>query len=297
MQTFRVPAGSHPHDVAPAADGGIWYTAQAKGTLAWLNPKSGEVREITLGPGSQPHGVILGPDGAPWVTDGGLEAIVRVDPATRRVSVYPLPDRARPSNLNTATFDSSGTLWFTANGAGMIGSLVPSTGAVQVFDAPRGAGPYGMTSTPDGDVFFASLAGSYVGEVNRATGAVAVHDPPSPGAGTRRVWSDSRGRVWVSEWNAGQVAVFDPAADSWREWRLPGASPRAYAVYVDETNIVWLTDFGANAIVRFDPSSKTFRSFPLGERSAEVRQLHGRPGEVWGAESALDQLVVIRFGS
>jgi virginiamycin B lyase len=68
-------------------------------------------------------------------------------------------------------------------------------------------------------------------------------------------------------------------------------------VYVDETNVVWLTDFGANAIVRFDPASQTFRSFPLGERSAEVRQLHGRSGEVWGAESALDQLIVIRFGS
>jgi virginiamycin B lyase len=89
-----------------------------------------------------------------------------------------------------------------------------------------------MTSTPAGDVYFASLAGSYVGEVNRDTDAVNVDDPPTGGAGTRRVWSDSRGRVWVSEWNAGQVAVFDPAADSRREWRLPGASPMAYAVYV-----------------------------------------------------------------
>jgi streptogramin lyase len=25
-----------------------------------------------------------------------------------------------------------------------------------------------------------------------------------------------------------------------------------------------------------------------------VRQIHGRPGEVWGAESAADKLVVVR---
>ena len=37
-----------------------------------------------LGEGSAPHGVIVGPDGAPWITDGGLNAIVRVDPRTRR---------------------------------------------------------------------------------------------------------------------------------------------------------------------------------------------------------------------
>jgi len=27
VETYPVPAGSQPHDVAPAADGGVWYTA------------------------------------------------------------------------------------------------------------------------------------------------------------------------------------------------------------------------------------------------------------------------------
>jgi virginiamycin B lyase len=106
-----------------------------------------------------------------------------------------------------------------------------------------------------------------------------------------------KGRIWISEWNAGQVGVYDPATDSWREWRLPGEAPQAYAVYVDETDGVWLTDFGANAIVRFDPSTETFESFSLGSQAAEVRQLSGRPGEVWGAESATDKLIVIRFSA
>ncbi len=37
------------------------------------------------------HGVIVGPDGAPWMTDGGLNAIVRVDPATEKVSSIRYP--------------------------------------------------------------------------------------------------------------------------------------------------------------------------------------------------------------
>lgn len=57
---------------------------------------------------------------------------------------------------------------------------------------------------------------------------------------------------------------------------------------------VWLTDFTANAIVRFDPPTESFESFPLPDAGAAVRQLLGRPGEIWGAESALDRLVVIR---
>ena len=61
IKTFALPAGSRPHDVAPAADGGVWYTAQRRAALGWLDPASGEVREIPLGEGSAPHGVIVGP--------------------------------------------------------------------------------------------------------------------------------------------------------------------------------------------------------------------------------------------
>src|SRR5205823_5252545 len=76
VQEYTLPAGSHPHDVAPAADGGIWFTAQGAGYLGWLDPNSGDIRQVALGPRSAPHGVILGPDGAAWVTDGGQNAIV-----------------------------------------------------------------------------------------------------------------------------------------------------------------------------------------------------------------------------
>ena len=170
-----------------------------------------------------------------------------------------------------------------------------ATGAIQVFDAPRGRGPYGIATTPAGDVYYASLAGSYVGRIDLATGAATVLEPPTANQGARRVWPDSRGRVWVSEWNSGQVSVYDPSSGTWRAWKLPGARPQAYAVYVDERDKVWLTDFGANTIVRFDPETERFESFALPSPNASVRQLLGRPGEVWGAESAADQLVVIRF--
>jgi virginiamycin B lyase len=100
--------------------------------------------------------------------------------------------------------------------------------------------------------------------------------------------------VWVSEWNVGQVGRYDPRTGTWSEWKLPGSRPMTYAVYVDEQDTVWLTDFGANAIVRFDPAGETFEQFVLPLAGAAVRQLNGRPGELWGAESGQDRLVVVR---
>lgn len=39
MEEFSVPSGSRPHDVAPAPDGTIWYTAQGSGELGQLGPE------------------------------------------------------------------------------------------------------------------------------------------------------------------------------------------------------------------------------------------------------------------
>ncbi len=287
-----MPEGSRPHDVAPAPDGTVWYTAQGSAELGRLDPATGTVSEIALGAGSAPHGVIVGPDNAAWVTDAGLNAIVRVDPETEQVTRYSLPAGRDNVNLNTATFDGSGRLWFTGQN-GVYGSLNPESGEIAVYDAPEGRGPYGITTTPDGIVYYASLAGNHIARIDTETGGVTVIEPPTPDQGARRVWADSQGRVWVSEWNSGQVSVYDPASESWQQWRLPGDNPQPYAVYVDERDIVWLSDFGGNALVSFDPQTATFESFPLPGSPANVRQILGRPGEVWGAESGLNRIVVL----
>jgi virginiamycin B lyase len=296
VQEYPVLPGSHPHDVAPAPDGTVWYTAQIAGALGKLDPATGETHHIPLGSGSSPHGVIIGPDEAPWVTDSGLNAIVRVDPQTEEVKVFPLPEESGYANLNTAAFDRDGILWFTGQN-GIYGRLDPSTGDIQVFQAPRGRGPYGITTTPDGAIYYASLASSYVGRVDPHTGEASVLEPPTNNQGARRVWSDSKGRIWASEWNAGQVAMYNPTDNLWKEWRLPGVAPQAYAIYVDDQDVVWLSDFGANAILRFDPVREHFTAYELPSPEAAVRQILGRPGEIWGAESAVDKLIVIRTTS
>jgi virginiamycin B lyase len=293
VREYPVPAGSRPHDVAPARDGGVWYTAQGSGELGWLDPKTGRTRHTALGSGSAPHGVIVGPDGAPWITDGGLNAIVRVDPRTRRVRRYPLPASSGYANLNTAVFDRRGILWFTGQ-SGIYGRLDPRVGKVRVFRAPKGAGPYGITTTRSGEVYYASLAGSYLGRIDTARFTARVLQAPTRNQGARRAWADSKGRIWVSEWNAGKVAMYTPATGRWREWRLPGSNPMPYAVYVDKSDDVWLSDFDANALVHFDPDTQRFTQVVLPSSPANVRQILGRPGEIWGAESGVDKLVVVR---
>jgi len=93
--------------------------------------------------------------------------------------------------------------------------------------------------------------------------------------------------------NSGQLSVYDPAAKTWKHWMPSGDGPRSYAVLVDDRDIVWLYEWSSNAIVRFDAVTEKFQSFGSNRGGAAVRQILGRPGEVWGAESGNDRLVVI----
>ncbi len=291
---FPVTPGAHPHDVAAAADGKVWYSAQSKGYLGLLDPKTGKDENIPIGAGSAPHGVIIGPDGSPWLTDGGLNANVRYDLKTKKFEYFALPLYLPSANLNTGVFDKDGVYWFTGQN-GVHGYVNPKTGKHESWKSPR-RGSYGITVTPSNEVWYVALSGDHLGKIDKATGNVMIVEPHKKGAGPRRVWSDSKGILWVSFWHSGEVGRYDPAAKTWKTWLLPN-NPGAgcYAVYVDEQDKVWLTDFMTNAIVRFDPATEKFESFASDKRGASVRQMLGRPGELWGAESGNDRLVLVRY--
>ena len=296
VQEYRLPPRHFAHDVwaDASADGPVWISFQRSGHLGILDPKTGKIDLVPLGEGSSPHGVIAGPDGAPWLTDGGQNALVRVDPRTREVRKWPLPPGRDYANLNTAIFDKNGVQWFTGQ-QGVYGRLDPRSGRLDVFDAPKGRGPYGIHATPDGAVYFASLAGSYVGRIDPASGKAAVIEPPTPRQGARRVWSDSKGNVWVAEWNSGQLSRYEPKTNAWRAWKAPGEGAQVYAVYVDETDRVWISEWAQQVMLRFDPATERFETFKSSSRYANVRQIHGRKGEVWTPESGADKVVVYRF--
>src|SRR5579859_1238343 len=63
MQSWplKTPERTGIHDVAPAPDGGVWFTAQASGHLGYFDPATGHSELIALGSNSAPHGVIQGP--------------------------------------------------------------------------------------------------------------------------------------------------------------------------------------------------------------------------------------------
>jgi len=296
-KTFPLPNQTYIHDVAPGPAGQVFWTAQSDGKLGILDSKTGANKFVALGPDSAPHGVITGKDGKAWIADGGQNAIVSYDPKTEKVAVYKLPGDTGYTNLNTPTEDGDGNIWFTGQN-GWYGRLDVKAGKVNVWKAPKGRGAYGMTTTPDGNVWFVSLANSYLAQVDRKTGEAKVIEPSVPGTGTRRVWSDSKGDLWISEWSGGHIAKYSPKTGQWARYEIPG-QPRAnlYAVYVDNKDVVWVSNWSDNKIWSFDPKTEKFTSVAHTKPGADVRQIHGTNGAVYIPESGNASVMVINTGA
>jgi len=291
---FPVKPGIGNRDVAPADDGTVWFANQFDGSAGHLDPKTGQYDIVPMGPGSSPHGILMGPDGNVWVLDGGQNAIVRVTPADHKPKVFPLPKAEVEANLNTGVFDRNGVLWFTGQN-GYYGRLDPKTGKVELWDAPGGIGPYGIALAPDGMIWYTSYAGNHIARVDPKAPqkAMVVELPEARAGGSRRIWADSKGGLWVATWSTGELLRYDPAAKSWKVYKLPGLGPRGYSVYVDEQDYVWISEFMANAILRFDPRTESYVNFPSDRNLVQLLQMAGKPGKVWGGEQGAARLVLI----
>jgi virginiamycin B lyase len=291
---YPVQPGIGNRDVAPADDGTVWFSNQFGGTVGNLDPKTGKYKLYPLGPGSSPHGILMGPDGNLWIMDGGQNAIIRLASKDHKLTLFRISPRTGDINLNTGVFDHSGVLWFTGQN-GFYGRLEPATAKLEVFKSPVGFGPYGITVTPQDRVWFTNFALNHIVEVEPKTHRAAVVELPHPSStGARRIWSDSKGRLWLATWGTGELMMYDPAKQAWAAYKLPGLGPRGYSTYVDEKDIVWVSDFMSNSILRFDPGTESFVVFPSDKPTAQLLQMAGKPGKVWGGEQGASRIVLIQ---
>ena len=209
----RSPRASAPASTTsrprPTAASGSRRSAAA--TSAGSIRRAARVELVALGGGSSPHGVIQGPDKAAWLTDGGQNAIVRVGWPDRAVRVFPLPAgtplrepqhrdlrrRRRPLVHRPERRRRQGRDQDAAASRSRTRRAAPAPTA----SARRRAATSGGARSPA-----RSSPASTARAANRRSSSRRRRSQ-----GARRVWSDSQGRIWVSEWLSGNVSMHDPA--------------------------------------------------------------------------------------
>jgi streptogramin lyase/putative copper export protein/methionine-rich copper-binding protein CopC len=74
---------------------------------------------------------------------------------------------------------------------------------------------------------------------------------------------DNRGLVWFAESGTGQIASFDPAMGTLRQYTLTRSGSRPFYLTADQNGSIWISDTQYNLIVRFETKSSTFNEYNI----------------------------------
>ena len=262
----------------------------ANGALGRLDPATRRTTDVPLGTGSAPHGVIVGPDGAAWVTDSGLNAIVRVDADHQRGQALPAAGRPAGRQPQHRRLRPAG-------------DPVVHRPVRRVRPArPGQRGDGGLRRTP-GPRALRDHRHPRRHRLVRLAGR-QPHRPgrPDDGSGDGGRAADAGpgrppGLERLPGAPLGQRVERRPGRPSTTRRRTPGRSGASPATSPRPTPSTSTTATSCGCPTSAPtpssasiPATESFTSFPLPSRPSNVRQILGRPGEVWAPESAADAL-------
>ena len=289
IREWKVPyENSRPRDPYAHEAASVWFVGQRAGYLAHLNADTGDIHKIDLKEGSGPHNLIVGSDGIVWYAGNRTALIGRYDPVSKEIEEIPMPDPAA-RDPHTLIFDAGEEhIWFTLQGANMIGRLNIESRAVDLIPSQtEGSRPYGVKLAPDGSIWVAMFGTAKLAHVDAETMALTEIDLPRDTARPRRLEVLDDGSVWYVDYAGGVLGRYDPEAEAFEEWPLPqGEGARPYGMASDSQGRLWMVASGPspNIFLGFDPETEEFFSateIPSGGGTIRHMHYHEPSGAVW----------------
>lgn len=202
------------------------------------------------------------PDGSVWGTGLPSSRVLRLNPATKDVTVYTAPSAASeaisPFGL---AIDGSNMVWFAEESMGKVARINPKTAEIKEYDLP--SKPYYVSSP-------------------------------------RRMVADADGNIWVAEYGSSNLTKIDYRSGEMTQYPTPTKYSGPYAIDVDsKNNFIWVGEMTGDQLARFNPRTKTWVEFPVPSRPASVRSIQvdpSRPSRIWYGGYYTDKLGYLDAG-
>jgi virginiamycin B lyase len=235
------PACHGPYGITLAADGRIWYSCIASGTLGRMSINGSTVGYLAPGDHTpagpiaggadgllyytttdkrveavdlngievsyKSHagtlfGIAAGLDGAAWYGEGGAPPIMWRKPYSGSfASGVEIPNEA----FLVTWCETWGHAFFTEFGAGKIARQLPSQPAPDEFDVGAGSYPSGIACGAEGSVWYTMLGTNQIGRFKRDCFCSETFDVPTPNAGLYGITVGPDGSVWFAENSANKI--------------------------------------------------------------------------------------------
>lgn len=199
-------------------------------------------------------------------------------PATQlRIDEWQAPSRA--SAVEDVAPASDGSVWYTAQQAGRIGRLDPSTGKFREFTLPAARSyPHCLALDRYGNVWFTVNSGAgvgtgYIAMLDPNSGEVRQFDLPAPNTGDPdALVFDRRGVLWFTIGTADAIGMLDPQTAKITLTPAPAAIALKECMAVNSKGAPFFPLSG-NRIGTIDPATGKVREFALPDGGSRTQCL------------------------
>src|SRR6266852_3243890 len=195
VETPVITASSQPYGLAyDSAHNIIWFDEDAAANIGnFAVTPNGTITIHEVAVNNVPHLIYLDSTGNLWFSEQGADTIGEYNPTTHANtvlsvagSICPTPGVTPTTCTNTfiggVAVDSTGLVWFDETQNGLLGSLNPTTKAVNLFSLGAGTGPGdGLNIDSHNNVWVSMLYSKQLGELPAGTLPTPT---PSVGSGS-----------------------------------------------------------------------------------------------------------------
>jgi virginiamycin B lyase len=255
--------------------------------------------------GAQPHDVVMDGDGMIWYSDFSHQMIGELNPATGKVTDYPIPTLRpnEPKGSLDLELDPQGNLWLAMMYQAGVLKFDPKTKQATPYPVPEdwldATTQESMVSPQhddaDGKVWTNNQDTHLVYRLDVATGKYENLGQAVDKNGTHisayGMPTDRHNDAYQLNFGGATIGRIDAKTKEVTIWKTPLPFSRPRRGRVDANNILWFAEYGANGIGRFDPKTGMIKEWQLPTPWDEPYDVvEAKDGEIWTGSMLTDRV-------
>ena len=287
---YKLPRNSVPRKFV-GITAAIGVVAAGLTAVTPVSPASAATGDVTSFPipmnNSQPGPMALDPLGNFWIGLTALDQVAKATPTGELVTIA-IPNGAAKAGTSSLAMGSQNRMWLTETTANRVSYFDTLSNQYTGFDLPtKESAPTGITSGPDGAMWFTEYAADKIGRITNA-GKITEFGLDKD-SGPTSIVTGTDGALWFTMQDGNAIGRITTSGTVSR-FALPNANSKPTDITVGEAGNLWFTESAGNKIGRMSIKG-LLAEFGLPTANAGLDQITlGADGQLWFTESLTNRI-------
>jgi len=165
--------------------------------------------------------------------------------------------------------------------------LLSGISAVTSFPTPsQGNGDSGITTGPDGNVWFTEPGASKIAMISPATDAITEFSTPTANSGPAGITVGPDGNLWFTEHSASKIGMINPTTHAITEFATHTSNSGPQDITAGPDGNLWFTEYYVDKIGVINPTTHAITEFPVPVKNSDPYGITAGPdGNIWFTQS------------